>query len=241
MTKQPGSATELRARIASPAIADVAVPLRPSRSQAAYQQLKADIMRGIYAPNQRLIEADLTRDLMVSRVTARAVLLRLQQEGLVEMEANRGARVRAFTRDEAINILRVREVLEGLAASLAASRGSAEQLAELAHIVEGMEHAIVAGDLLGYSALNGRFHGTIHEAAADDTLARSLAALHFPLVRYRFRTVLSPGRKEVSLAEHRAIFLAIQARDAEAAERAARHHVAQVRAALAKVEGAVPF
>src|SRR3954465_15820796 len=90
----------------------------------AYQRLKDAIATGVYMPNQRLIEAEVTQALGVSRTTLRAALIRLHQEGLVVIEVNRGARVRAFGLDEAIQVLSVREVLEGLAATLAIEKAS---------------------------------------------------------------------------------------------------------------------
>src|SRR5690349_19884 len=66
----------------------------------AYQRLKDAIMNGVYMPHQRLIEAEVTQALGVSRTTLRAALIRLHEEGLVEIEVNRGARVRAFSLEE---------------------------------------------------------------------------------------------------------------------------------------------
>ena len=203
-----------------------------TRFEAAYQRLKSDIVGGTYSPNQRLVELDLTKALGVSRPTVRAVLVRLQQDGLIELEAKRGARVRAFSLAEAIEVLKVREVLEGLGAALAAETASAEQLDELGRIVEEMGRAVSSNDPLRYSPLNGRFHALIQSAAGNPTLGRALTSLHFPLIRYRFRLVLVPGRKEQSLEEHRLIYECLKRRDAAAAERAARAHVSQVRAVL---------
>jgi DNA-binding GntR family transcriptional regulator len=95
-----------------------------AKIERAYQRLKQDIMSGAYSPNERLVEAPLTRALGVSRNTLRTVLARLEQEGLVVLEPNRGGRVRAFSLEEAHDMLRVREVLEGLIARLAAERGA---------------------------------------------------------------------------------------------------------------------
>lgn len=212
-----------------------------SRFELAYQRLKADIVGGVYSPNQRLVEAELTAALAVSRATVRAVLVRLQEEGLVDVEAKRGARVRAVSIEEALQILDVREVLEGFAASLAARNATADQLAELARIVDAMRRAIATDDPLGYSALNDPFHALIHEATAHDAIRTALEALHFPLIRYRFRSVLVPGRKEQSLAEHRRILECIAARDPGGAEKAMRRHVARVRAVLTRTRDAPTY
>src|SRR3954469_19511016 len=112
----------------------------------AYQRLKDAIMNGVYMPNQRLVEAEVTQALGVSRTTLRAALIRLHEEGLVEIEVNRGARVRAFSLDEAVQILRVREVLEGLAAVLAIEKATPEDIAELRAVVAEMEEALADDD-----------------------------------------------------------------------------------------------
>src|SRR5919106_5618404 len=95
-----------------------------SRVEATYQRLKGDIMEGVYTPRQRLIETEIAQVLGVSRATLRAALIRLQHEGLVEIQPNRGAQVRAFSVEEAERILQVREVLEGLGGAV--GRGGAD-------------------------------------------------------------------------------------------------------------------
>ncbi len=208
-------------------------PAERGRFEAAYQALKTDIVEGRYSPNQHLVEAELTQALAVSRALVRQILVRLQEEGLVAIAPHRGARVRAFTREEAVEVLHVREALEVLAASLAATRASEAELAAMAEIVSAMGQAITAGDLPRYSAINGRFHRAICQAAHHPTLERALGSLHFPLIRYQFRTVLAPARKEASLAEHREILAALLRRDARAAGRAMGRHLAKVRAVVA--------
>src|SRR6266498_3546889 len=126
-TKRNGRAKQSGKRVATQ-------PDRPAEAgtrgqlEYAYQRLKDAIANGIYMPNQRLIEAEVTQALGVSRTTLRAALIRLHQEGLIEIEVNRGARVRAFGLDEAVEILLVREVLEGLAAVLAIEKATEDDL-----------------------------------------------------------------------------------------------------------------
>ncbi|MGE3269952.1 MAG: GntR family transcriptional regulator [Chloroflexota bacterium] len=203
----------------------------------AYQQLRDAIMNGVYLPNQRLIEADVTVALGVSRTTLRAALIRLHEEGLVEIEVNRGARVRAFSLDEAIQILLVREVLEGLAGVLAVQNATAEEIDNVRSIVSEMEDAHLNDDVMRYSALNHRFHRSILEAAGHDIVTRFVGSLQYPLIRYQFGSILVPGRRDASLAEHQAILAALEARDAVEIERVSRLHVANVREAVLKHTG----
>jgi DNA-binding GntR family transcriptional regulator len=189
-------------------------------------------MEGVYTPRQRLIETDIAPILGVSRATLRAALLRLQHEGFVEIQPNRGAQVRAFSVDEATRILQVREVLEGLAAALAAEKATAAQLAELHDIVVEMENTLAADDLLGHLPLVGRFHERIIEMAGNEFIDQFLSMLRAPLIRHQFRVILVPGRKDESLAEHREILSYLTGRDATGAERAMRRHIAALRNSL---------
>jgi len=189
-------------------------------------------MEGVYTPRQRLIETDIAPILGVSRATLRAALLRLQHEGFVEIQPNRGAQVRAFSVEEATRILQVREVLDGLAAGLAAEKATAAQLAELHDIVVEMEKMLAADDLLGHLALVGRFHQRLIEMAGNEFIDQFLSMLRAPLIRHQFRVILVPGRKDASLAEHREILSYLTGRDATGAERAMRRHIAALRNSL---------
>jgi DNA-binding GntR family transcriptional regulator len=201
-------------------------------SQHAYEQMRAAIVGGRLQPNERLVEADLTRTLQASRSAVRTALIRLVQEGLVEHEPNRGAKVRLIGEDEAAEILESRMVLEGLAARYAASNATKADVAELREILEQMRALLDAGDLLGVSDLNARLHARLLELAGHRTVTQLVATLSSQLVRFQYRTILSPGRAEESHAEHRAIVEAVATGDPDAAEGAVRDHLAHVVQAL---------
>src|ERR687897_3111935 len=112
------------------------------------------IVRGEYAPNQRLIEADLSDTFAASRATVRTALLELANEGLVERLPNRGSRVRAISVDEAIEILEVRIGVEGLCAAKTAAQISDAEIDEFVRLREDMVDAVADGDLVEYSRLN---------------------------------------------------------------------------------------
>ena len=124
--------------------ADVPVGVRPG-SQEAYERLRAAIVGGRLQPNERLVEADLIPLLHASRSAVRTALVRLVQEGLVEHEPHRGAKVRLVDEHEAAEILESRMVLEGLAARYAAQNATEEQVAELREILEGMRSSARRG------------------------------------------------------------------------------------------------
>lgn len=197
-----------------------------------YQQIKQKILDGEYAPAQRLVETNLAQELGVGRHKVRAALDWLQAEGLVEIEPNRGATVKSLELPEVIDILMAREVLEAGVAYLAAERITETQLQQLADFLETMRNALSQGEYDRYSATNNRLHQVIYEAAGNETMPQLITLLRQRLTRLQIRTILIPGRAEKSLAEHEAIFQALQSHDAAAAAAAARVHLHNLRQAI---------
>ncbi|MFG2090106.1 MULTISPECIES: GntR family transcriptional regulator [unclassified Spirillospora] len=198
--------------------------------------IREAILSGEFVPNQRLIEADLSEQFAASRASVRAALLELANEGLIERMQNRGARVRAVSLAEAVEISEVRMVVEGLCAAKAAERATAQDIADLQAVGAEMRAAVASGDVLGYSRLNERLHRRVREISGQRTAAGVLERLRAQSVRHQFRLAMHPGRPQVSLPQHLEIIETICARDPEAAERAARAHLRSVIETLARID-----
>lgn len=197
-------------------------------------RLREAITGGKFLPNERLIETDLADFLGTNRANVRTALARLEQEGLVVSEPNRGARVRLVSEAEAIEITQARAALEALVARQAAQRASETDRARLRQLQREMHVAVEGGDLIAYSTVNGRLHAEIQRIAGHGTASGLLATLKSQIVRFQYRAILLPGRAARSLAEHDAIVEALCAGDPDAAERATRAHFEQVVDALAR-------
>ena len=195
-------------------------------------ELREAIVTGRFQPNERLVEVELTRMLGAGRSAVRTALARLEQEGLVEHERNRGARVRLVGKREALEILEARAVLEGLVAMHAARRATAGDRAALRAVLAEMRRLLDRGDLIGASDENAVLHRRLMLIAEHHTAARLISTLKSQMVRFQYRTILVPGRAESSFAEHRAIVDAVAAGDGEAAQEAMRVHLANVARAL---------
>jgi DNA-binding GntR family transcriptional regulator len=204
----------------------------PAETGSVLALIREAIITGEFAPNQRLVEADLSEQFGASRNGVRSALFELANEGLVERVQNRGARVRAVTLDEAIEISEIRMVVEGLCAAKAAERISGEQIAELRALGSAMRTAVSDGHVVRYSELNQTLHLRIRQISGQSAAAGVLERLRAQNVRHQFRLALVPGRPNVSLAEHLAIIDEVCARAPEAAERAARRHLLSVIDAL---------
>jgi DNA-binding GntR family transcriptional regulator len=200
--------------------------------ERAYLVLHAAINRGELSPNERLVEQVLVKRYGVSRGAVRTALVRLEQDGIVVREPNRGAHVRLVSEHEAIEILEARSMLESLAARHAASRITNAEVDVLRTIGDEMRGFHEEGDLLAMSESNARFHRTILELSGHETVRRLTEALNSHMVRFQYRTILVAGRGRESLSEHRAIVDAIAARDEAGAEGAMRAHLSNVAQAL---------
>jgi DNA-binding GntR family transcriptional regulator len=198
------------------------------------------ITSGAFAPNQRLVEAELSEQFGTSRAAVRNALLHLASEGLVERIQNRGARVRAVSLAEAVEITEVRMVLEGLCAAKAAERVTDEDRRELRALGARMREAVAGGDVLGYSDLNRQLHALIRALSGQATARAVLERLRLQNVHLQFRLAMHPGRPAVSLPQHLEIIEALCDGNPEAAEATVRRHLRSVVDTLPEVAKARP-
>ena len=193
-----------------------------------FGELHAAILRGEYAPRQRLVEADLVERYGASRFVIRDALTKLAGQGLVEIQANRGARVREVSLEEALEITEIRRAVEALVASRAALNVTEAQAIELKELGRNMSEAVQAGELVRYSELNGSLHSALRMIARHESATRIIEQLNGQLVRHQFTLSLVPGRSAVSLRQHLEIIDAVVARDPKAAELAMQAHISSV-------------
>lgn len=199
-------------------------------------QLRNAILRGSFAPRQRLIEAELSDEYDASRFVIRNALIQLAADGLVELQPNRGARVREISVGEAVEITEIRQAVEGLVARRAAEHIDDAQISELHNLGAQMVTAVELGELMKYSDLNATLHSRVRDIAGHTTATRIIEQLNGQMVRHQFQLSLLPGRPTVSLPEHLAIIDAVCSRDPAAAEEAMRRHVGSVVGTLATLD-----
>lgn len=188
--------------------------------------LSAAIMSGRFVPGQRLVEAELTSNLGVSRGPVREALRRLSAEGLIEIVPNRGAVVRRLSMEEALELFEIRTELEALAA-----RRAAENMKD-ARIREAFDRAIAPiwsvtprHSTVEYLQENQCFHAAVMAASGNGQLVKLHQQLHLSLILAQISSSLSSHVIGASLNEHRMIASAIRARDVAAADQAIREHL----------------
>ncbi len=190
----------------------------------AAQAILHGIKAGHYAPGQRLIEAELIKRFSISRTALREAFLRLQGDGLVQIERHRGAIVRHLSKDELRWTFAVRRELEGLAAALAAPVLAADPT-ELCRLCDIAAEAARKSDMQSFSTANDAFHKLIRTASGNPVLDQAAQRLGNTILLAQFRGPLEQEMMSGSLAEHDAMVQTLLTGDAAAARVAAEAHV----------------
>ena len=204
--------------------------------QTVTERLRTDILQGVFPPGDRLIELQLSERYEVGRAAIRAALVELDAQGLVRRETNRGATVRRISVAEALEIAEARAALESLVARRAAERATDADRKELEGLVEEMTTAVEEERKQDYSALNRRLHAALPRIARHTVADDLIHNLRDRAVHHQFQLALVPGRAAESLAQHRAIVVAVVAGDGDAAASAMRGHLESVIDALREWE-----
>ena len=198
-----------------------------------YHLILDAIDRGDLPAGARLVETELAERLGVSRTPVREALKRLEAQGVAAAEGRRLV-VATLDHDQLGELYEVRAVVEGLAAGLAARHAAPEEIAVLREMVESDRALTEQPQLL--SQANKRFHRQLHRASHNRYLNRMLQDMRRSLALLSQTTLAVPGRGAESVTEHDAIVRAIEARDEDAADKAARRHISNAYATRLRIE-----
>ncbi len=210
---------------AAPAVGSTHLPLR----HVVLEEIRRRIIAGMYSPGERVFEDQVAADLEVSRNPVREALQALAGEGFIELEPRRGARIAVVSQTRAGELFEVREVLEGLVASLAAVRRTDAEVAAMRAVVDEGRDTAARGVLSALPALNTRFHTLLATTARNAMLAGTIEHLRH-LIEWIYSQRIAQ-RAPRSWEEHSKIVDAIAGGDPRTAERVARAHIANAREA----------
>lgn len=193
------------------------------------------IIRGDLAPAEALNELQLSEALGISRTPLREALKLLEAEGLVELRLNRSARITPLRQGEIEQLFEAVSGIERLAAELAAVRMTARDLQRLKNMQKRMERFHERSALRDYFEVNQQIHSFIVACARNEAITATHQWLLARVERARFFALSGRGRWDESVAEHRAILKALEARDSEAAGRALAGHVQRTGAVVREI------
>ena len=195
-----------------------------SLADQVFEHLETDILSGKYQKGESLTESKLSAELGVSRTPIREALKRLEQEHLIE-ESPTGMTVVGISKKDLDDIFKIRGALEGKAAEMAAKNHTEEQLSIVREALEFQEFYLVKHDPDRIKSMDSRFHETIYKMSGSTVFYDVLVPLHKKLLKYRKASVSESSRAEASVAEHRAIYEAIAARNGELASKLTIEHL----------------
>jgi DNA-binding GntR family transcriptional regulator len=206
-------------------MAEALTPLTPpdTLAQSTAGLLRERLLGGGFAPGERLVEAEIARQLGISRGPVREALRLLQREGLVHAELNRRVRVASFSPADLDELYALRISTEALAIRATVPHLTAEDVASLHADIEEMG-SLVGEDMVRWEEVHRRFHHTL-VAYSGARVVRLIEQLYDHAERYRMAYhAQGPRAWSQGEAEHREIVAACEARDpAEAAAALARH------------------
>lgn len=199
-----------------------------TRADEAFDCLQTAIVKGNLAPGDKIGEVDLCSRFELTRGPLREALGRLESRGLLVRRPHAGVRVVSLSATELIELYRIREIMEGLAARQAAERMTDQEITDLQATLDSHETMIDEAQGQAYYQAEGDydFHHRIATGSRNTKLAQMLLGDLYYMVRmYRYRLSTSAGRPHRALGEHRRIVEAIAQRDGELAEFLMKRHI----------------
>ncbi len=201
---------------------------RPLR-EIVYEELKLQILTGKITPGTRMMEVELAESMGVSRTPIREAIKKLEKEGLVTIEPRKGAYASQISVKDMVDILEVRQDMEGLAAYMASYRMTPKQMKELEVIAAGYNKAVEEGNMADMIKYDTDFHNLIVESCNNSILTMMINQLQELLLRFRYVYYDNIKRAEKMPSEHSMIMEAIEDGRSDAARAAAEMHIERIK------------
>jgi DNA-binding GntR family transcriptional regulator len=206
-----------------------------SKSKKIYNMIIKEIVTGKFFPGQRLIERELIEKYGMSKTPIREALYKLEENGVVTYELNKGFSIVKVSRCDVEEIYELREVLEGLAVKKVAGKLDLT-LTQDEDIIKNFrlsEECIKNNDIQKYSILDMEFHNLLADMSGNGRLKSMLNKLYYQAKLLLSTSLFLPERGiSVSFNEHKDIAKAISNKDIINAEKKAQAHIKNVKTAI---------
>lgn len=200
---------------------DEYIPLR----DIVFKTLREAIVTGELKSGERLMEIRLANEMGVSRTPVREAIRKLEREGLVLMNARKGAVVAPINPRDLKEILEIRRVLEGLACQLACQHATQEDIQDLEAANQEISDAIRENDCERIARLDAEFHSRICVLSGNSKLITSLNYYKEHIYRYRLAYITDIKNKKTIIDEHNKIIQDISSQNQKAVRRDIEHHI----------------
>lgn len=199
--------------------------------ELALEHLRNSIIDGSLKMGQVLSERKISDELGVSKSPVREALAQLHQEGLVAIEAQKGARVFTLSKAEVAQICDFRQVIETAAFELALARNPKALASSMQKLVNEMETARTKGDERKYLELDTAFHNLIFKHCGNDYLSASYSRYVGKIAALRTHLSTLPQHTKLSYDEHKKLAAAVKGGDMVEVKRLLAEHIDRTRQA----------
>jgi len=203
-----------------------------SLREKIYKDIRNDIMQGKLLPGQRVVESVLVERFKVSRSPIRESLRRLESEGMITLEHNKGITVSRLSSQEIEEIYNLRWLLESYAARLSAERATKNDVAYLKDLNSKLKAAARNYDLMSWIQNNVSFHDFLSENSGNGNLTQVLSTIKRRVYRYHYMIIRIPGHFKTYLDQHEGILKACENKDGKGAERHMKAHLQTIKRVL---------
>ncbi|HLT77281.1 MAG TPA: GntR family transcriptional regulator [Ferrovibrio sp.] len=216
--------------------------IRPkSLKEMVADELRMRIIDGRLQLGAGLSENGLAAELGISKTPVREALLQLKQEGLVEVQPQRGTYVFRMAAEQVVMISELREILEVAAVEMAIRRNAGALTERMAELYGAMEQAYEADDPVGYRKLDGEYHEAIIELCGNPYIRSAYSQIGFCIQALRSRLSHEAQLNRLSIADHREMLRLVKAREVSALQALMRAHIQQTKQSYLDVLGKPEF
>jgi len=209
---------------------------RHTASSRIYSDLRAELVSLTRRPGEAISETEIAVSYGVSRTPVREAILKLSDEGLVDIFPQSGINVSRIPIRALPEAIVIRRALEETTARLTAELATASQILALHSVVERQREADAANDREAFHQADELFHATIAEIAGYPGIWKLILQVKVNVDRFRLLTLPQAGRMTTVIAEHQRILSAIKAHDAGAAVAAMAKHIERLLGDIAAIK-----
>lgn len=206
-----------------------------SLANKVYMHVKQGIRDGELRPGDEIVETNIVGDLKVSRTPVRNAIYRLEAEGLVRIVPNKGYFVRRYDFNDYVNMLQVREVVEGLCAGLACRKCTDSDIERLRAYYPDRDAPFDDARKDEYLHKGFEMHADIIRLADNNAATEELEAIAIKSKMVAIRNTELGTRTRESYYEHLGIIEAFEKRDPALAERRMKNHIKRIGTSIFQV------
>jgi DNA-binding GntR family transcriptional regulator len=183
------------------------------------ESIREAILKGNLKPGEKVAEPELAERFGISRTPIREAFRQLETEGFLTVIPRKGAVVAALSKRDVQEFYAIKSILEGYAASLAATKLKDKELQKLENINNKMAKLAGEGDVKAFFKVHNEFHDVFVRASGNSKLFDLVQQMGLKFSRLRMASLSVEGRMHISVVEHEKLLEAFRLHDGEEAER----------------------